>query len=69
MAVEGLFAKPGEDSLVAENAEDFAAEVVRLYRDEQLWNRISVAGLENVRQYFSVEAARLSLQSLLKSLA
>jgi GT2 family glycosyltransferase len=69
MAVEGLFAKPGEDILVAENAEDFAAEVVRLYRDEQLWNRISVAGLENVRQYFSVEAARLSLQSLLKSLA
>jgi GT2 family glycosyltransferase/glycosyltransferase involved in cell wall biosynthesis len=69
MAVEGIFAKPGDDILVAENAEDFAAEVVRLYRDEQLWNRISVAGLENVRQYFSVEAARLSLQNLLKSLA
>ena len=68
MAVEGLFAKPGEDILVAENAEEFAAEVVRLYRDEQLWNRISVAGLENVRQYFSVEAARLSLQNLLNSL-
>ena len=69
MAVEGIFAKPGEDILVAENAEEFAAEIVRLYRDEQLWNRISVAGLENVRQYFSVEAARLSLQNLLKSLA
>ena len=69
MAVEGIFAKPGEDILVAESAEEFAAEIVRLYRDEQLWNRISVAGLENVRQYFSVEAARLSLQNLLKSLA
>jgi glycosyltransferase involved in cell wall biosynthesis len=50
----------------AENAEDFADEIVRLYQDEQLWNEISTAGLENVRKYFSVETARLSLQELLR---
>jgi hypothetical protein len=55
--------------LVAETAEAFAAEVVRLYRDEDLWNRVSTFGLENVRQYFSVETARLGLQELLKALA
>ena len=69
MAVEGMFAKAGRDVLIAETAADFAAAVVRLYRDETLWNRISAHGLENVRQYFSVETARLGLQELLKSLA
>ena len=32
MAVEGMFAQSGRDVLVAETAEDFAAEVIRLYR-------------------------------------
>jgi GT2 family glycosyltransferase len=68
MAVEGMFAQSGREVLVAETAEDFAAEVIRLYNDENLWNRVSEAGLENVRQYFSVETARLGLQQLLKSL-
>jgi glycosyltransferase involved in cell wall biosynthesis len=68
MAVEGMFVQSGRDVLVAETAEDFAAEVIRLYRDENLWNRVSAAGLENVRQYFSVETARLGLQELLDSL-
>jgi glycosyltransferase involved in cell wall biosynthesis len=68
MAVEGMFAKAGRDVLIAETATDFAAAVVRLYRDEALWNQISAHGLENVRQYFSVETARLGLQELLKSL-
>jgi glycosyltransferase involved in cell wall biosynthesis len=67
-AVEGMFVNSGEEVLVAESAEDFAAGIVRLYQDEQLWNRISAGGLENVRKYFSVETARLSLQELLKTL-
>jgi glycosyltransferase involved in cell wall biosynthesis len=68
MAVEGMFAEAGRDILVAESAGDFAAEVVRLYRDENLWNLVSASGLENVNRYFSVETARLGLQELLNSL-
>jgi GT2 family glycosyltransferase/glycosyltransferase involved in cell wall biosynthesis len=68
-AVEGMFAQAGRDVLVAESAEDFAAAVVRLYRDEDLWNRISAGGLENVRRYFSVDTAREALRELLDSLA
>ncbi len=68
MAVEGMFAQSGRDVIVAETARDFAAGVVRLYRDEELWNSVSLAGLENVRQYFSLETARLGLQELLHSL-
>ncbi|MBT8053074.1 MAG: glycosyltransferase [Xanthomonadales bacterium] len=69
MAVEGMFAKSGRDVLVAESAEDFAEAVIRLYQDEKLWDKVSIAGLENVRQYFSVETARLGLRALLKSLS
>jgi glycosyltransferase involved in cell wall biosynthesis len=69
MAVEGMFAKAGHDVLVAETTTDFAEAVLRLYRDEALWNRISAGGLENVQNYFSVDTARLGLQELLKTLA
>jgi len=68
MAVEGMFARPGLDVLIAESAADFAAAVVRLYRDEDLWNQVSAGGLENVDKYFSVETARLGLRELLKTL-
>jgi GT2 family glycosyltransferase len=68
MAVEGLYARDGEDVLVAESAQDFAAAVVRLYRDEPLWNRLAAAGLENVRQHFSMDCARDSLRNILDSL-
>jgi glycosyltransferase involved in cell wall biosynthesis len=65
MAVEGMFAESGRDILVADTEEAFAAAIVRLYRDEKLWNRLSEGGLENVRRYFSVETASLALQKLL----
>ena len=53
---------------MAETPEEFATEVIRIYRDEDLWDQVSEAGLENVRRYFSIETARLGLQELLKSL-
>ncbi len=68
MAVEGMFAKSGRDVLVAETSRRLCRGVIRIYRDENLWNSVSLAGLENVRQYFSLETARLGLQELLNSL-
>ena len=66
-AVEGLHAVDGEDVLVASNAEDFAAAIVRLYRDKELWEKLSSGGLRNVEQYFSLETARRNLAGLLES--
>jgi GT2 family glycosyltransferase len=68
MAVEGMFARPGRDVMVAETAEEFADAVVKIYQDEDLWNLVSMSGQENVNRYFSVETARLGLQELLGSL-
>ncbi|MCA1714421.1 MAG: glycosyltransferase family 4 protein [Gammaproteobacteria bacterium] len=64
-AVEGMHLRDGEDVLVAKNAGDFAAAVVRLYRDGTLWARLSRNGLDNVRAHFSPEAARRTLRQSL----
>jgi glycosyltransferase involved in cell wall biosynthesis len=68
VAVEGMFVTDGEEVMVAESAQDFASAIVRIYQDEQLWNRISINGLENVRKYFSIDTARRSLEELLRTL-
>ncbi len=57
-AVEGMHLQDGVDVLVADQAQAFADAVVRLYGDEELWNRLSRNGLENVARHFSLDAAR-----------
>jgi glycosyltransferase involved in cell wall biosynthesis len=68
MAVEGLHATHGHDVLVAQDEAAFAAEVVRLYQDEALWNSISAHAVENVREHFSLDTARRDLDALFRAL-
>ena len=63
-AVEGMHLAPGEDAMVAEDPEQFATAIERLYRDESLWQRLAAAGVENVRRHFSRAVAREALQKL-----
>lgn len=65
IAVEGMHVRLGEDVLVADDAAAFAAAVVRLYRDETLWNTLSQHGLANVERHFSFAAARAAVQRIL----
>src|SRR5699024_9754521 len=65
MAVEGMFLEDGRDVLLGDNAEAFADAVVRAYSDAVLWQALADGGRNNVRQHFSFEAARDSLQSAL----
>lgn len=64
IAVEGMYLQPGEEVLVADDAAGFAAAVLRLYRDEALWNRLSAAGLANVQRHFSFAAARTAIERI-----
>ena len=57
-AVEGMHLVDGRDVLVGDDADAFATQVVRLYSDAALWQRLSGAGLENVRRHFSLDSAR-----------
>ena len=67
-AVEGMHLADGVDVLVADDAEAFAAAVVRLYEDRTLWEKLSAGGLENTRRHFSPAAVRATLHTLLASL-
>ncbi len=67
-AVEGMHLVDGVDVLVADEAQAFAAAVVRLYRDQALWETLAAGGLENTRRHFSPAAVRATLQALLGSL-
>lgn len=57
-AVEAMHLRDGEDVLVADSAEAFAAAVLRLYDDAALWQALAANGLENVARHFSLDAAR-----------
>ena len=57
-AVEGMHLEDGRDVLVADDAQAFADAVLRLYQDEELWNRLARNGLDNVARHFSLDAAR-----------
>ena len=68
VAVEGMHLVHGEDVLVADNPADFARQIVRLHRDPELWARLSRGGMQNIRSYFSFDAAKRNLSALLAKL-
>jgi O-antigen biosynthesis protein len=63
LSIEGMHLVPGEDVLIAEGPEAFAEVVARLYRDEALWNALSMGGRANVERHFSPQVAAASLQA------
>ena len=64
-SVEGMHLVPGEDVLVADDAEAFAAAIARIYRDEALWEKLAAAGRENIRRHFSRDVARSAITRLI----
>jgi O-antigen biosynthesis protein len=69
VAVEGGGFVDGEHVLVGDEPDALADAIMRLYEDEQLWNRQSHAGRQFFIEKFSVAAVAGSLQALLQSVA
>ena len=67
IACEGMHLTDGVDVLVADDPADFAAAVVRAYTERELWERLAENGAANVRQYFSVDAARSTVLASLSA--
>jgi len=67
MAAEGMNLVHNEDILIADSPEDFANEVLRLYGDEDLWQKLSEAGKRNIEAHFSFAAAEKQLRAVLES--
>lgn len=62
IAAEGMNLESGLNAMIADNPSDFAEAVLRVYRDPELWLRLSDAAIRNVRDHFSVQRARQALQ-------
>lgn len=66
IAAEGMFLIDGQNALIAADTEAFSDAILRLYSDEALWSHISEQGYHNIREHFSSDAARRSLEALLR---
>ncbi len=53
VGAEGMSLRDGEEALIADTAADFAAAVVRLYREEALWRRLSSNARAHAERHFS----------------
>ncbi|MCH9697370.1 MAG: glycosyltransferase [Gammaproteobacteria bacterium] len=65
IAAEGMFTRDGHDILLADNENEFAQAIIKLYNDSKLWNKLSNNGLKNVEKWFSFNAAREALKTVL----
>ncbi len=68
LAAEGMSLSDGDNILVADGAEAFAATVARIYQDETLWNRISQSGLSFADKAWGAEASWKILAGILAEL-
>ena len=67
VAVEGMYTTHEMDVMMADEADDFAQAVIRLYQNPDLWQRISTGGLANVEQWFSFAAAKNTINNLINT--
>jgi glycosyltransferase involved in cell wall biosynthesis len=56
MAVEGMNVRDGEEALLADSVDDFAAAVIRLYSDPDLWRRVAMAGRRLAHERYGYES-------------
>jgi len=64
-SIEGMHLTNGEDVLVADTPEEFAAAIERAYNDPELWNKLAAGGRDNIRRHFSRDVARSAITRLI----
>jgi len=68
MGAEGIGIVNGEHALIADTPEDFADAVVRLYKDKELWEKLSQNGKKLIKENYSPEAVEKKLLKILNTL-
>jgi O-antigen biosynthesis protein len=64
-SIEGMHLCAGDDVLIGDDPASFAAEIVRVYQDEVLWQKLAAAGRDNIRKHFSRDVARSTITRLI----
>ncbi len=57
IGAEGMNLTHGRNALIADDPEDFAREVINVYKDDELWDRLSNEGRIHAQRHYSFEAA------------
>jgi len=65
VSAEGLQLHDERDALIADSPSDFAADIVRLNRDDALWTALSKTGREFAQQNFSRALLREELRKII----
>jgi GT2 family glycosyltransferase/glycosyltransferase involved in cell wall biosynthesis/Flp pilus assembly protein TadD len=65
VAAEGMNIVDGEHGLIADDPEQFAGAVTRLYGSEELWQRLAAGGVQLVSRTYSAEATRRRLDYIM----
>jgi glycosyltransferase involved in cell wall biosynthesis len=65
IGAEGMGLIEAETALIADEPEQFAEAVCRLYTDSQLWQKLSLQGKEYIEQRYGETAVREQLKQLL----
>ncbi len=65
IAAEGMKLVHEKDVLIADEPEEFAREIMRLYFDATLWQALSEAGKQNIEEHFSFATAEAQLRAVL----
>ena len=65
IGAEGMGLEEGWDALIADSAKEFADKVTKLYKDRELWNRLSEHGKEKVEALWSPGVVKKALEALL----
>jgi glycosyltransferase involved in cell wall biosynthesis len=66
IGAEGMKLKNGENAIIADNPNDFATAVVRLYEDEKLWYKLSNNSIHHLEENFSVNAVKKIIAEIFK---
>jgi len=64
IGAEGMDLKCEESALVADDENSFVKNVVRLYTDDELWNKLSHNGIKHVKNFYSPETIKKKIQTL-----
>ncbi len=68
IGAEGVGLTSGENAMIADHPEEFATSVLRVYRDMDLWHRLSESGYKHIENRFTPEIVGQKIEAGLKVL-
>jgi len=68
IAAEGIPVVNGQNIVVVEEEKDWIEAVSKLYMDEELWDELSVGGLQLIHDHYSKSIVKEKVAQLIKDI-